>query len=161
MHGVSLGWTVTETMFSLQVGKVQESFYFSPRLPIKHILKYFKAEYNSNGIHISFKKWKAPQYHFSRFPYICVNIQYLFFSFRLISLCIIGWNEVHPPQLNLQGRYREEDIKNRFVDTMRDGDGETASERSTETYRVPYVKQETSGQLLGHTGDSAQCTVAT
>ena len=90
--------------------------------------------------YVSFKNWKVPQYPFSIFPYICVNIQYLFLSFRLISLCIIGWTEVHPPQFNLQGRYREGDIENRLVDTMREGEGETTSESSAETYTVPCVK---------------------
>ena len=40
-----------------------------------------------------------------------------------------------------QGRNKDSDIENRFMDTVEEGEGETNGESSTETCILPYVKQ--------------------
>ena len=41
----------------------------------------------------------------------------------------------------LQSRNRDAHIENRFIDTVREGEGGKSSEISTETYTLPYVTQ--------------------
>ena len=48
----------------------------------------------------------------------------------------------------MQGKNRDSDIVNRLMDTAGEGEGETNSDSSTETYQLPYVKQVASGKLL-------------
>ena len=56
----------------------------------------------------------------------------------------------------LQGSNRDEDVENKFVDTVREGEGGVKGESSMETYALPSVKQPASGNLLYEAGGSNQ-----
>lgn len=51
----SFEWTWTESVFSLQMGKLKNNF-LSPQLPILYILKYLNVKYNGKKIYIWLKK---------------------------------------------------------------------------------------------------------
>ena len=53
----------------------------------------------------------------------------------------------------MQGNKGEADIKDRLLDTAREGEGGMICESSPETYTLPYVKQTASGNLLYDAGN--------
>ena len=54
-----------------------------------------------------------------------------------------------------QGRNRDPDVENRFVDIVGEGEGGTNWENSIDIYTLPYTKWIGSGKLLCNSGGSA------
>ena len=59
----------------------------------------------------------------------------------------------------MQGRSRDADIENRFLDTVGGGESGMNSDSSMETYTLPYVKQIANGKLLSDAGSLGWCSM--
>ena len=61
----------------------------------------------------------------------------------------------------MQGRNRDADVENRYVDTEQEGEGGMSWESRIDIDTLPCVKQLASGRLLHSPGSSIRCSVIT